>query len=154
MPADFPMSYEEFLDNYEFKVAKKMLLREYPWIKDVVMKNPDELNKYNLIFVDLIIDPYVLQKEKGWRVARYVTLTLKNGNEFWAPYLSTYFWGSEESDEARMIANGINHDLEKIHSSPALPQDLRLPGTRKLQIGSYYTPPDTTIPEDTDTYPS
>ena len=46
MPTDNPMTYQEVIDNYEFKVAKKMLMREYPWIKDVFM-NPEEINKYN-----------------------------------------------------------------------------------------------------------
>ena len=43
-----PMTYDELLNNYEFKIAKKMLMREYPWIKDVKIKE-DEINKWNLI---------------------------------------------------------------------------------------------------------
>jgi hypothetical protein len=37
--AYYPMTYEELIDNYEYKIAKKMLLREYPWIKDVAYKS-------------------------------------------------------------------------------------------------------------------
>ena len=57
--ADHPMTYQQLMDNYEFKIAKKMLKREYPWIKDVVIRE-DEINKWNLIFLDVTIDPYEL----------------------------------------------------------------------------------------------
>ena len=52
MASDFPLTYEELLDNYEFKVGRRILIREYPWIKDVILKDPEDVNKYNLIFVD------------------------------------------------------------------------------------------------------
>ena len=139
MPTDNPMTYQEVIDNYEFKVAKKMLMREYPWIKDVFM-NPEEINKYNLIFVDLIIDPYEMCKQYGWTMPWWVTSKLDRGEDFWSPYLSTYL---EEPypDKARELLGDMNDDLRKIHQSPALPVDMRLPGTRKIQIGSFHTAP-------------
>ena len=150
---DYPISYEEFLNNYEFKVVKKMLMREFPWIKDVYMKDPNEVNKWNLIFVDLFIDPYEIEKKYGWRVAWYVTSRLKNGEEFWTPYLSTFFSNPTDAEKARTLTYKMNSDMESVHSSPALPDDLRLPGTRKIQIGTFTTAPDITIPEDTEEYP-
>ncbi len=63
MPAENQITYEELMDNYEFKVSKKMLMREYPWIKDVTYKNPEDINKYNLIFIDIVVDPYELAEE-------------------------------------------------------------------------------------------
>jgi hypothetical protein len=153
MAADNPITYEEFLDNYEFKIVKKMLLREYPWIKDVFMKDPEEINKYNLIFVDVQIDPYELERLMGWRIAWYVTTRIKQGEGFWSPYLATFLKDPTDADQARQLAMKMNEDMEAVHKSPALPEDLRLPGTRKIQIGSFYTSPDTTIPEDTEPYP-
>ena len=145
--ADHPMTYEQLIDNYEFKIAKKMLLREYPWIGDVVI-NEDEINKWNLIFLDVVIDPYELGRQEGWTVTRYLRRRIEDDGEYWSPYLSTFFkdvtW-----DDARPLQDGINKSLESIHTSPALPSELRLPGNRKFNIGSWYAYPNSITPEDT-----
>jgi hypothetical protein len=146
MPSDFPLTYEELIDNYEFKVGRRILIREYPWIKDVVVKTPEDVNRYNLIFVDVIIDPFELAQEKGWRLANYIVRSIERGDDFWSPYLSTYFTGI--GDEARDMVQGMEKTLEDLHKSPAIPQEMRLPGHRKLNIGSWYTEPGTQVPTD------
>jgi hypothetical protein len=146
MATDYPLTYEELLDNYEFKVGKRILTREYPWIKDVIIKNPDEVNKYNLIFVDVIINPFELSEEKGWRLASYVVKSIERGDNFWAPYLSTFF--TNMGEEARELVQSMEKILEDLHKSPAIPQEMRLPGHRRLNIGSWYTQPGTQVPTD------
>ena len=146
MPSEFPMTYEELIDNYEFKVGRRILVREYPWIKDVVVKTPEDVNRYNLIFVDIIIDPFELAQEKGWRLANYIVRSIERGDDFWSPYLSTYFTGI--GDEARDMVRRMEQTLEDLHKSPAIPQEMRLPGHRKLNIGSWYTQPGTQVPTD------
>ena len=147
MASDNPITYEEFLDNYEFKVAKRILLREYPWIKDVRYLNPDDINKWNLIFVDIFINPYELSEQEGWTVANYVTLSIERGEEFWSPYLTTFFTKSI-GDDARMMVVEMELTLEDIHKSSAIPQEMKLPGHRKLNIGSWHTAEGLTVPTD------
>lgn len=147
MPLEFPITYEELIDNYEFKVGRRILVREYPWIKDVVVKTPEDINKYNLIFLDIIIDPFELAQEKGWRLAGYVVRSIERGYDFWSPYLSTYYTG-EGRDEATDLDRGMEKTLEDLHKSPAIPQEMRLPGHRKLNIGQWYTQPGTQVPTD------
>ena len=146
MATDHPLTYEELLDNYEFKVGKRILTREYPWIKDVVIKTPEDVNRYNLIFIDVIFNPFELSEEKGWRLASYVVKSIDRGDNFWAPYLSTFF--TNMGEEARDLVQGIEKTLENLHKSPAIPQEMRLPGHRKLNIGSWYTQPGTQVPTD------
>ena len=141
------MTYEELLDNYEYKIAKKMLTREYPWIKDVTIRE-DEINKWNLIFLDVTIDPYELGRQEDWTVARYLDRSIRDNGEYWSPYLST-FYSDVSWEDARPLQDSINKSLESIHTSPALPTDLRLPGTRKFQVGSWYAYPTSITPEDT-----
>ena len=142
-----PMTYEELIDNYEYKIAKKMLTREYPWIKDVAIRE-DEINKWNLIFLDVTIDPYELGRQEDWTVARYLERSIRDNGEYWSPYLST-FYSDVSWEDARPLQDSINKSLESIHTSPALPTDLRLPGTRKFQVGSWYAYPTSITPEDT-----
>jgi len=146
MASDFPLTYEELLDNYEFKVGKRILTREYPWIKDVVVKTPEDVNRYNLIFVDVIFNPFELSEEKGWRLASYVVKSIDRGDNFWAPYLSTFF--TNMGEEARELVQSMEKTLEDLHKSPAIPQEMRLPGHRRLNIGSWYTQPGTQVPTD------
>ena len=147
MPSDHPMTYEEFLDNYEFKVAKRILTREYPWIKDVRFLSPDDINKWNLIFVDIFIDPFELAQEKGWTLAFYVSQSIQRGEDFWSPYLSTFFI-KDNSDDARDMVTEMEKTLEDVHKSSAIPTEMKLPGHRKINIGSWRTIEGVTVPTD------
>jgi len=147
MASDHPLTYEELIDNYEFKVARRILIREYPWIKDVFIRNPDDVNKYNLIFIDIMFNPFELGEEKGWRIPGYIIRTVGYSNDFWSPYLSTYYTG-EGRDDVRDLVTSIEKMLEDLHKSAAIPQEMRLPGSRKLNIGSWYTEPGTQVPTD------
>ena len=146
MASDNPITYDELLDNYEFKVGKRILTREYPWIKDVYMRNPDDVNKYNLIFMDIIFDPFQLAEQEGWRMASYVVRSIERGDDFWSPYLSTFY--SSHPDDARALVQKIDKSLEDLHKSPAIPQDLKLPATRKLNVGSFHVQLGTKVPTD------
>ena len=146
MASENPITYDELLDNYEFKVGKRILTREYPWIKDVYMRNPDDVNKYNLIFMDIIFDPFQLAEQEGWRMASYVVRSIERGDDFWSPYLSTFY--SSHPDDARALVQKIDKSLEDLHKSPAIPQDLKLPATRKLNVGSFHVQLGTKVPTD------
>jgi hypothetical protein len=142
------MTHEEILNNYEFKIAKRMLKQDYPWVKDVFIKRPEENNKYNIIFIDIMMDPYLLGREKDWNVSPYVNHMIKKGGEYWSPYISSFFTNASYED-AKPIMQELDKKLEALHKSPALPTDLRLPEARKLAIGAYYADLSSSTPEDT-----
>jgi hypothetical protein len=153
MPAEHEMTYEELIDNYEFKVSKKMLMREYPWIKDVQYKNPNDINKYNLIFIDLVVDPYELAEEYGWDVVWYINRRVRDGDFPNYAYLSILFDGPKSTEGAKDLQNQIEKDLHSIHKSAAIPQELKLPDGRRLTIGGVYVDPNSKPPQQSTTYP-
>jgi hypothetical protein len=134
------MTPEELQNNYEFKVVRRALMKEFPWIKDVTF-DPEELDQYNLIFLNLIVDPAKMGEQYGWEMNTWVKRAYEEGKMYRGNYPSllfkiTYEVGRDE------INDPITRMFEEIHSSPALPEDMRLPRGRVFQVGSFIVNPD------------
>ena len=132
------MTPDELKNNYEFKVVRKALMNENKWIKDVVI-NDDEVNLYNVIFLELIVDPIQMANEYERPFLPWVVKPIENGEGYRATYPSllldmTY----EEGDN--LITSPMNDLMEEIHKSPALPVELRLPEYRTFHIGAFVAP--------------
>jgi hypothetical protein len=132
------MTYEELLNNYEFKVATRVLKQEFPFITKVYMRNPAEINEYTIIFVDVDVDPDKLfEYYNDGEPANYVAGYKRRKEFFQTPYLRIAFNTLPSKD-----TDGPNKVIEKISDSTAIPHHLKLPKPRKLRIGSYYFPYD------------
>lgn len=134
-----PMSGEDLEKNYEFKVVKRALMKEYPWIKDVTF-NEGELNEYNLIFLSLIVDPIEMGEAYDYKMNPWVIGRLERDERYEGTYPSLLFNVPFEQGKDD-ITSPINNTLEQIHHSPALPDDLRLPEGRSFQVGNYVVNP-------------
>lgn len=126
---------EELEKNYEYKVVKRALMKEYSWIKDVTF-TPNELDKYNLIFLNLIMNPEEMGDTYGWEMMPWVKRAWSEGLYYHANFPSIMFnisftVGKDE------LADHIEDMLQEVHKSPALPEELRLPKGRSFQVGSY-----------------
>ena len=132
---------EEIEELYEFVVLKKVLMRTYPWIKDVKIPPKEKINDYSIIFLDIVIDPWMLAKEKDWKVKWFVRM----GEFGRSPYLSTLY---NKKEEPRAVTEELGDLMDKIHRSPAIPREFKLPGKREFMVGSYDISPDSTpLPE-------
>ena len=148
------MTQEEVENNYTYKIIRKVLMREYPWIKDVQLDIPG-LEKFEYaIFLDVYINPYELGEERGYNVARWIEQSIRNKEDYYTSVITMYFDGS--SEEMRAITTEVNDTISATQNSPAIPVDLRLPENRRFMVGSYHLADDITIPiipdeDDTDT---
>ena len=132
------MTPDELRNNYEFKVVRKALMNENKWVKDVTF-NDDDVNRYSLIFLDIIVDPIQMANEYERPFLPWVVKPIENGEGYRATYPSllldmTY----EEGDN--LITSPMNQMMEEIHNSPALPVELRLPQGRTFHIGVFIVP--------------
>ncbi len=138
------MTKEELYDNYEFKITKRTLMREFPFIKDVYAEDEEAINRYeHYIWLSVDIDPYQMGQMYGLSVSKFVTRVLKRGEPYWAPYLSTLMSGGV--DETYPIARAMEKVIGGVHYSPALPSELKL--DKEMDISGYmvkpeYLPPD------------
>jgi len=129
------MTKEELYDNYEFKITKRTLMREFPFIKDVYVTDED-LNKWkSTIYMDLIIDPFALAHQYGFRLWDPIIRALKNGEDYWSPYLSIFAADNDRLEITSPITKAMEELLEGIRKSPAIPQDLKL--NKVLNLGSF-----------------
>ena len=138
---------EEVENSYEFKLTKKILKREYPWIIDIVLPSDDEINEYALIFADVVIDPYILQRQTGWPFSTYMKYYFRGDKNFVnqsdqylyrTSYLTTMFDVTRE--EVIPIQDNIEDTMKQVAKSPAIPSDLKLGKNRGIVVGQWEVP--------------
>ena len=138
------MTAQEIQDNFTYKIVRKVLLREFPWIKDVQLNIQDLERFVHVIFLDVYINPYILGEERGFEVANWIESSIRNKEDYDTSVITMYFNGS--SDEMRAVTQEVNDTIEATQNSPAIPPDLRLPEDKRFMVGSYHLTDNITIP--------
>jgi len=117
---------EEIENNYEFKVMKRLIKKEFPFITD--MKLTDNWSDYNsLLFVDVSLNPYLLMEHLNIpdipSSKRYLRVFSHS-----IAYLSMLFPSSFNRDESiSNLAKKVQATITRVHQSPSIPDDMRLP---------------------------
>jgi hypothetical protein len=127
---------EEIQNNYEFKVVRRIMMKEFPWIKNVIV-DPTSLDIYNPIFLDVDIDPELFAKTYGYTLSPMVNKVIEQGKEYATMYLSLFLVQTAYEDTV-FITNKIRDLINKIRHSPVIPDELKLKGRRNMVIGDWY----------------
>ena len=114
------MTIEQIKESYMFRIIKKALMREYPWIKDVEVDEKDFNDYKTIIFLRAYIDPYELGEEMDWEVARWVTPGYDGGTT-----LSMFF--KRNDPDYYGLTDEVNEFIDEVRISPAIPDELKLP---------------------------
>lgn len=125
---------DELRNNYEFKIVKRALMREFPWIKDVIINEP-EINRFSIIFIELAIDHELFSQTYDSELTSWVKTAIKQDKKYRGMYPRTILATNEITQSE--ISDSVEDIIDAIHNSPALPQELRLKDGRKLLIGAY-----------------
>jgi 3-dehydroquinate dehydratase len=116
--------YKEQIENsYEFKLIKRILKQEFPWIIDVELQNLG-LAIYTTIQVHLIINPYKLQQETGWHFKTKFLYDIEDRTVVDQVLNNIYQISFNEGID---IIKKIEKIMNSIHTSPALPEELKVP---------------------------
>ena len=129
------MTTEDIQDNYEFKVARRILKKEFPYIKD--MRLTHDWDKYkSLFFVAIDINLYELMQSLGMPIDKASTKYISWSSDTGYPYLTLFFnpimskeYGIPDLDRQ------IQKTIDKVQQSPSMPQDMKLP--RELRISTW-----------------
>ena len=134
------MTREQLENNYEYKITKKALMREFPFIKDVYVKDDNDVDKWRaLTYLDLIIDPFTFAHQYGFRVWGPIINALKRGEPYMSPYLSLFIGDDDRTELAYPINRAMEELMNGIHRSPAIPHELKL--GKLLKIGTFTATP-------------
>ena len=134
------MTREQLENNYEYKVTKKALMREFPFIKDVYVKDDNDVDKWRAItYLDVIIDPFVFAHQYGFRVWGPIINALRRGESYMSPYLSLFIGDDDRTELAYPVNKAMEELMDGIHRSPAIPHELKL--GKQLKLGSFTATP-------------
>ena len=126
---------EELYDNYEFKVVKRAIMKEFPWIKNVTVTQ-DNLDRYSTIFLDFQVDLPQLLETYDWPVYKGAKMAWDSNKYFHAMYLSLF--GDISFETGKDVTRQIDNLFGAVHKSPALPTDLRIKEGRRFGTGDFY----------------
>jgi len=132
------LTKQELDNNYEYKAVKKVLLREFPFIKSIDV-NEDKLNEYSIISLDLTIDPQMITDEYGWELTSWAKASLNRNEPYEALLLSIMFDATREMVK-RSIETPMENTIKQIHETTVIPQELKL-RNRSFMVGEYIALP-------------
>jgi hypothetical protein len=129
---------EEVNDSYELSIAKRLLRQKFPWVQDVTISDRNDVNEYHLIFVDVDVDgEKFLEENPEASVFPYYFPYYKKDEIPRHSFLTIFF----DDIDARDIENDIDNIFKKVHKSPAIPDELKLPSDRRLAVSGFRVDP-------------
>ena len=116
---------EDIENNYEFKVMRRILKKEYPFITNMTLT--DNWDEYiSLYFVDITINPTMLMEVLNIPDSPNSTRYIRRYNDSVA-YLSMLFPTSFNRDDSiSNIAKQVQATMTRVHESPSIPDDMKL----------------------------
>lgn len=132
------LTKEEVLNSYELSIAKRLLRQKFPWVQDIHLSERNDINEYGLIFTDIDVDgEKFLQAYPKASIYPYQYNYFEQNLIPNHTFLNIFF---NDIDE-REIENDIDNIFKKVHRSPAIPDELKLPHDRRLSISGFRVDP-------------
>lgn len=138
------LTRDEIINSYHWNLLKRIMKSEFPFIIDMDVE-VDNLNKYNLIFAEIIIDPFKFAEVYDTTLPRYTVWGLTRNERRTSPFVSSFFDLTYE--QGKEIQKEMDDVMNSVEKSQALPDDLKLPKSRTIVTGDFIIPPNIEIPE-------
>ena len=118
---------DHILSNGEFKIIRKILKREFPYIKDVVPSSV--LDDYNTVtFLDIILDTPTFENTLGVQMSNIIKNMYKDElerGEYNTSYLPSVY--RRDDKEALVDFNdNVRDTLKRINKSSVVPSEMKL----------------------------
>jgi hypothetical protein len=125
---------EQIYDVYTFKILKKALKREFPWIKDVFVRQED-LDVYTTIFLNFEFDPTEFSESYGFETKKWLQELIDEGKylDFSYPNLIN----DMSYEEWKPVRDELRSLIKDVSENPALPDELKFSG-RSIDLGTWH----------------
>jgi hypothetical protein len=129
---------EEVNDSYELSIAKRLLRQKFPWVQDIHITDRNDINDYHLIFTDIDVDgEKFLEAFPEASIYPYQYNYFRQGQIPTHSFLNIFF----DDVDTRDVENDIDEIFKKVHRSPAIPDELKLPSDRRLSASGFRVDP-------------
>ena len=131
----YQYSTEQLYDNYTFKLLRRSLMREFPYIKNVFV-NFFDLGRYNTIFLNFDFDPAIWGEMYNDPMVKWLKDVTDEGGYIDLSYPTTAT--NMEYDEYQPIKKSIEKVMSDVFNSEAVPKELKIQGQRPVAIGTWH----------------
>lgn len=131
----YQYSTEQLYDNYTFKLLRRALMREFPYIKNVFV-NFFDLGRYNTIFLNFDFDPAIWGEMYNDPMVKWLKDVTDEGGYIDLSYPTTAT--NMEYDEYQPIKKSIEKVMSDVFNSEAVPKELKIQGQRPVAIGTWH----------------
>jgi hypothetical protein len=126
---------EELYDNYTFKLIKRALMREFPYIKNVFVGDFD-LGKYNTIFLNFEFDPKIWEEMYDDEFQGWLKKEMDKGKYVDVAFPMTASYMTYE--EYQPIKKSIEKVMSQVANTDAVPREFKIQGNRPVAIGTWH----------------
>jgi len=126
---------EELYDNYTFKLIKRALMREFPYIKNVFVGDFD-LGKYNTIFLNFEFDPKIWEEMYNDEFQGWLKKEMDKGKYVDVAFPMTASYMTYE--EYQPIKKSIEKVMSQVANTDAVPREFKIQGNRPVAIGTWH----------------
>lgn len=112
-------------NNYEFKIVRGALKKEFPFIVDV-SPAPEEkdLNNYHTVLLVATLDPEEIKKAFGWTLNPWVESQLDSGLSYTTALPSVMFTATYDEVKDKLI-EPVSRVLDAIRRTSVIPDELK-----------------------------
>jgi hypothetical protein len=128
------MTEQDLINSLEFKIIKKTLKLEYPWIKDIIPDGDPDMYKFT-IYINVIFDPFELSKIFNIPPANWVRRFLLDAGKIEQLCSLSTFFNIKVREQILNIEDEIKRTIKSIHSSRVINQSLKL--DREILISGF-----------------
>jgi len=125
---------EKIYNVYAFKLIKRSLMKEFPWIKDVFVRQ-DDLNHYTTIFLNFEFDPTEFSKAYGHETKKWIQELVDEGK--YLDYSYPNLINDMGYEDWRPVREDIRRTIKDVSDNPAIPDEFKF-DRRNIELGSWH----------------
>lgn len=125
---------EDIYNVYAFKLIKRALTREFPWIKDVFVRQED-LDLYTTIFLNFEFDPTEFSEAYGHQTKKWIQELIDAG--YYIDYSYPNLINDMEYDEYKKVRDDIRRTIKDVSENPTLPDEFKF-RNRNIELGTWH----------------